>query len=52
MAISKFQNFEILIPKISENLYFWENLYKFQLKKLKKGKNAIEPHVYYLPANF
>ena len=28
MAISKFQNFEIFIPKISKNRYFRENLKK------------------------
>ena len=54
MAISKFQNFEFLTPKISKNQYFWENLYKIQifLKFQKTGIYVIEPYVDYLHAKF
>ena len=39
MAISKFQNFEFLIPKILKNRYFSENLYKIQnFKNFEKTK--------------
>ena len=50
MAISKFQNLEILTPKISKKRYFWESL--FFLKFEKSGLYVIEPHIYYLHANF
>ena len=52
MVISKFQNCEFLILKISKTDIFWITFKNSKFLEIKKGINIIDLEVYYLHAKF